>query len=469
MIQASFFIAVFCIIPVLWAGLILKSQVRLLTLSIPSALIWVIFISQYIGYPILFFHLNEYRSELIRDQNIIWQMFLWSSYSVSMILLGFVAARVRLGPLHLGAQFNSFHESLSPARSTELWILFAVFVFSLAVLCSYILQVGWSNLALLAKTGFVETNTSSSALRSAMGNAFEGKYHWYRLFMHDFLSISSFGFFAHWLLCRRNIVFLVFFGSFAATAFSMLMATEKSPILFYLISLLIVYLVVRRGGRITLLTVALCSTVGFVILGIMYVYFMGSKDIWKGMASGFSRITNGEMGPLYHYLTIFPNQVDYLLGRSFPNPLGIFPWEPYPLTVEVMNIVDPDGEKLDIVGSAPTFFWGEMYANFGYLGILLPPFFVGYVIYAINILIFRLPMSPLVLAIYVWVLMHIKNISSTGLSSYIIDVTGLIMLIFTLIVMSILGGGVIRYRRRRLQSLFARSGSCTGNLRGSRL
>jgi hypothetical protein len=134
-----------------------------------------------------------------------------------------------------------------------------------------------------------------------------------------------------------------------------------------------------------------------------------------------------------------------------------------------MDIVNPNNHQNGITGSMPTFFWGEMYANFGYLGIIVPPFFVGYLVYTINILIFRLPMSPLVLAIYVWVLVHIKDISSTGLSSYIIDVTGLIMLIFTLIVMGILGGGVIRYRRRRLQNSVTRSDSDTRNLRGSGL
>jgi hypothetical protein len=131
-----------------------------------------------------------------------------------------------------------------------------------------------------------------------------------------------------------------------------------------------------------------------------------------------------------------------------------------------MNIVNPNQEKLGIIGSSPTIFWGEMYANFGYLGILVPPFFVGYVVYAINILIFRLPMSPLVLAIFVWSLMHIRNISSTGLSSYIIDITGLIMVIFTLIVMGIIGRGVIRFRRIRLQGSFARCCSYTGRWRG---
>jgi len=469
MLKNFFFIFFFFVFPFLWSGLLRKSGIRLLTVSIPSVLMWIIFISQYIGYPILFFHLNEYRSELIRDQNIIWQMFLWSSYSVTMIIAGFAAARKQMGPLHSGVQFNSFHRSLSSPCSKERWILFTVFVFSLASLFIYILQIGWNNVAGLAAVGIIDTDVSLKVLRSEMGNSFEGKYHWYRLFMRDFLTMSSFGFFAHWLMSRSRNAFFIFFGSFAVAAFSMLMATEKGPLLFYLISLFMVYVIVKHGGRITLYAGALSATAGLVISGVMYIYFMGTSNIGDGFASAFSRITTGEMADLYYYLSIFPDQVEYLLGRSFPNPLGIFPWEPYRLTVEVMNIVNPDGEKLGIVGSAPTFFWGEMYANFGYLGIIVPPFFVGYVVYTINILIFRLPMSPLVLAIYVWVLMHIKNISSTGLSSYIIDVTGLIMLIFTLIVMSILGGGVIRYRRRRLQSLFARSGSCTGNLRGSRL
>jgi oligosaccharide repeat unit polymerase len=467
--KSFLFISLFLVFPFLWFGLLRQSGARLLTISIPSALIWAIFITQYIGYPILFFHLDEYRAELVRDQNIIWQMFLWSSYSVSMIILGFVAARKQMGPLHSGVQFNSFHESLSSACSTERWILFAVFALSLASLFIYILRIGWSNVAGLAAVGIIDTDVSLKVLRSEMGNAFEGKYHWYRLFMRDFLSMSSFGFFSHWLMSRSRIAFFSFFGSFAVAAFSMLMATEKGPLLFYLIALLIVYLIVQRSGRLTWLALALCITAGVLIASAMYIYFMGSSNIWFGIASAFSRITTGGMADLYHYLTIFPEQVGYLLGRSFPNPQGIFPWEPYSLTTELNEIVNPHQEKLGLVGSMPTFFWGEMYANFGYLGIIVPPFFVGYVVYSINILVFRLPMSPLVLAIYVWVLMHIKDISITGLSGYIIDVTGLIILLFTLIVMGILGGGVIRYRRRRLQNSFARSGSDAGNLRGSGL
>ena len=104
---------------------------------------------------------------------------------------------------------------------------------------------------------------------------------------------------------------------------------------------------------------------GMVLIGLMYVYFKGSSSIWVGIQSGISRITTGQMSGLYHYLDIIPDQVDYLLGRSLPNPRGIFPWEHYRLTVEVMNIVHKGLAEQGIVGSMPTFFWGEMYANFG--------------------------------------------------------------------------------------------------------
>jgi hypothetical protein len=54
-----------------------------------------------------------------------------------------------------------------------------------------------------------------------------------------------------------------------------------------------------------------------------------------------------------------------------------------------------------IIGSMPAFYWGEMYANFSYLRIVIPPFFIGYFLYWLNIIIFRLPMTPVVLSFFI--------------------------------------------------------------------
>jgi oligosaccharide repeat unit polymerase len=436
-------------VPVFWLGLLRLSGVSLFTISIPGILFASVLIWQYIGFPTLFFYLDDYRVNFIQDRSIIWMMFFGSVYSITMILIGFIAASRKLGPLHLKNQYNSFHDLFFQAGFTERWIIYSIFGVSTVVLSIYISKVGLGNLALLAALGMFDTDASSKVLRSAMGNAFEGRYHWYKLFIRDFLSIATVALFAHWLMSRKLKALLLFLATFMFAAFSTLMATEKGPFLWYLISLLMIYIIIRKSGRLSPGLVTILSPFALLVIGLIYVYFMGSQSILAGIQSGYSRITSGQMAGLYHYLIIFPDQVDYLLGKSFPNPRGIFPWEPYRLTVEVMNMVNPSLESMGIVGSMPTFFWGEMYANFGYLGILIPPFFVGYVVYAINILIFRLPMSPLVLSIFVYVILYIENISGTGLSGYIINIHGAIMAVFTIVALGIIGGGIIKFRKRR--------------------
>jgi len=456
-IEASLFIGLFLIIPTIWMGLLRLSGIRLLTISIPGGLLASMLLYQYLGFPTLFFYLDDYRSQFIQDRAIIWKMFFWNCYTITMILTGYITARKIMGPQHLSYQFNPFHKSFSSGSMRELLILTALAGVSISVLVFYVAKIGINNLAILTALGFLDHDTSSKVLRSAMGNAFEGKYHWYRLFMRDFLSVASCGLFANWLFCRKRISFFIFFVSFVVASFSMLMAIEKGPFFSYLISLSIIYIIVFKSGRLSAKMIAALATLGMVIIGLIYLYFMGSPTIWAGIQSGFSRITTGQMIGLYHYLEIFPQQVNYLYGSSFPNPGKIFSWEPYRLTVEVMNLVHPELESRGIVGSMPTFFWGEMYANFGYLGIIIPPFFVGYVVYAINILIFRLPLSPLTLAIFVWALLHIMDLSGTGLSGYIMDLTGLIMASLTLVALGLKGRGVIKLRKKRVIAGVARS------------
>ena len=439
--------ALFLIVPVFWASLLRLSGIRLLTISIPGILMLLMLIYQYIGFPTLFFHLDDYRSQFIQDRAIIWKMFFWNCYTITMILTGYIAARKTMGPLHLPNQFNACHKSFFLSSFKEQMILYALFGVSISVLVFYVGKVGIDNLAIFNALGFLDHDTSSKNLRSAMGNAFEGKYHWYRLFMRDFLSIASYGLFAKWLMCHKRVPFLIFLASFMIAAFSMLMATEKGPFLNYIISLLFIYIIIKKRGRLSRRLIAVCTPLCFYIIGVVYVFFMGSPNLWQGILSGFSRITTGQISGLYHYLEIFPHQVNYLLGSSFPNPGKIFPWEPYRLTVEVMNLMHPEPESRGIVGSMPTFFWGEMYANFGYLGIIIPPFFIGFVVYAINILFFCLPLTPLTLSFFIWTIIYISNISGTGLSGYIINITGLIMVSLLLLALAISRRGLIRFRR----------------------
>ena len=110
----------------------------------------------------------------------------------------------------------------------------------------------------------------------------------------------------------------------------------------------------------------------------------------------------------------------------------------------------PEQAELDVVGSMPTVYWGEMYANFGLAGILVVPFFVGLFLYWINSLIYKIQQGPLVIALYVWLIMHLSNLSQSSLSGYFFfyDTYLIVTLFFYFIIAFFAGKGVIRLQVR---------------------
>ena len=114
--EEFFFLLFFILFLLIWSILLKYSGVKILTISIPSFLIISIFIFQYLGFPILFFFLDDYRAYYVQDRAIIWEMFLWTSFSITLIIIGFIAARRSFGTLHLANQYNAFSNSMTPIR-----------------------------------------------------------------------------------------------------------------------------------------------------------------------------------------------------------------------------------------------------------------------------------------------------------------------------------------------------------------
>ena len=225
----------------------------------------------------------------------------------------------------------------------------------------------------------------------------------------------------------------------------MTMAAEKGPVLWYFISLFLMYVLIRQNGQFKIKQIIGFGAFASLLISFIYVVFMGSPDLFTGMISAFSRILTGVIQPLYHYLEIFPQSIDFLWGRSFPNPGGLMPYEPFSLTKEVFVLIFPEKVDLKIIGSMPTFFIGEMYANFGYAGIIAPPFFIGFFLYGLNIFLLRLPKTPIFLSFYIWIILHYKNLDGTSLSSFIIDINMFIMFFVLIFILAAPNSLKLRY------------------------
>ena len=93
--------------PVFWALILRVASIRLQDISIPSILFWFILLFGYLGYPILWFGLDPYRSNELVDQSIFVDMFFMSSVAITFLFLGVLFGRIILGPLKIRHIFRA--------------------------------------------------------------------------------------------------------------------------------------------------------------------------------------------------------------------------------------------------------------------------------------------------------------------------------------------------------------------------
>ncbi len=411
------------------------------TISVPVFLIISMFIYAYAGLLPLYFGWDEYRYDMgVQDRAIVFQVLLYSIVSIVGLLAGFTYSKIVL-------KMNNFQkfEYIRRLTKKELFIVSLLIIFCLFVLFVYLSKIPTIALFVALSDG---ASSDSQLARSLMGNDFSGAYHWYKLIFSDLFNIVTFTLFSAFLLTKRKIIFFLFVISFLGSSFAAVMATEKGPFAEILIGLLLVYGLTLLKGKIPIKATIIFLIILFSSLILFYIFFMGSKDIFSAFGSIFSRALAGSIQPAYHYLEFFPNHQDFLLGRSFPNPGGILPIEPYRMTVEVMNWVNPNDKG--IVGSMPTVFWAEAYANFGYFGIAFIPFIIGVVVYTVSFLVDKLENTPIKIGFYIWLILHIKKLSITGFSGFLIDFY-LIAIVFILIIsISLANKFKIKYYKRKI-------------------
>jgi hypothetical protein len=433
-IDVAFFLS-FLLFPLIIIGSLTVSKIRLDQVEIVNFSIIALFVFSYIGLVSLYFGFDDFRYQLgISDKSLILRLFMFSVIAISCIALlyGFLSNIIKLRILPAGKY------SVRGLVPKEAVILSSLLFICVAVLVSYISQL--DSIAIIAAVidGIGEAKVS----RSNMANNFSGNYHWYSLFMHDVAQIISFALFANHLVGKTKLSKFLFVISFVFCASSLIMSTQKAPVIWYFIGLYFVYLIVLRGGKIPikgslkLLIILMAFLIGF------YIIFMGMDSPLKALMAVFSRTFGGSLGSAYFYLEFFPEQHDFLFGQSIKNPGGILPYEPFAITKEIMAWRFPGLHSQNIVGSSPAVFWGEAYANFSWIGVVVTPLIIGSIIYLVSYLISIVEHSPIQVGSLVWTLLHYRTIASTGFSSFIIDIP--VICLFFIFSLTLLLSGTLR-------------------------
>jgi hypothetical protein len=423
------FILIWIFIPVLWQFILRIGGMSIFKISLPSFLVSAIIVFQYIGYPILFFKLDILRRDEVTDETLIITSWLLTSITTTLLCIGSVFGRLVLGRI---IYFKKIKINYTKENKIITYRLNIISFLCISILYLYVLKIGTNNIALF--NVFDSSLNELSIARSQMGNAFDGKYHWYHLIMREIFMFVTLALIAQKFLYGVNLLNSINIFIFTNLIFSLIMATEKGWLMNYVILIYLLYVIIRHNGKVMINHIFIVLILLCLLLIPMYIFFMKDLGFSFVITSIFSRAFTGSIQPLYHYLEVFPKYHDWLYGASFPNPGGIFPYVPFNIAVEVLNLVQPWNLNSGIVGSMPAMYWGELYANFELILLFIIPPIIGLFLYIINWLIFKIKFDALSAAYFAWMLMHYRDLSITSVSGFIFDINALgVTLTFLLI------------------------------------
>ena len=271
-------------------------------------------------------------------------------------------------------------------------------------------------------------------LRINAGREFSGNQYVRNLFSLLLAPFVSYVAYAYSLLYPQNHrIKLWFLMTLAVAVLAVTSDGQKLPILNYLLALFFIRGFIRGGF--TPSRIILAGVLTVVLISILYILTTGHLDI--GLTQGpIGRIVMTAVAGVPLHFMIFPSMHPFLQGASFPGWLAgpLFGVEHARSARVVMEIVNPTAVESGTAGVINTLFIAEAWANFGWIGLVMAPFLVGFVIQTIYNTLLTLPKAPVFVAAMGFFM--VNTVVTGGFVDFIWNVAW--MMIFLLILLSIL-------------------------------
>lgn len=356
------------------------------------------------------------RSDIFLD---VW---IFTSLGLMLLIIGFACANIVFRTIDFP---NKYSEMLKkPVVVSVIKIkrsfFFVVILFLVSILALLLYRNAIGGLPL--ESVFSAYNGRELALlRSDATNNFSGKVYRYVMFM-EFLPLFLFILVSFIKQLKERKWTYLYILLLLYNVIYTLSTLQKAPVLKFLLLCCIIYFF-KKGFVSKKILIGLIS-VSVLLVFAMYILFMGLSDASSStiLDGALHRIFIGAIHPFYWYIK-YAEEFGFLYGTSFPNPAGIFPFENFRLTVEIMNYAK--GDLLgDLVGSMPTVFIAELYVNFGVIGMVLGGILFGFLLQSLDIVIVTYMLrSKTVLAssLYVFLVYYFSEFAETGISGIIVD------------------------------------------------
>ncbi len=398
--------------PIAGLAILRNANIDLLKFSIPSIFFAYYMVLGFLGALPLFYGWFDFPLFIgVTDPYLVFLVLWYSSLSILLILLSFnVTYRAT-------KHNNTPSFSYQPLKAKTIFFICIIMALCIIAEISYIS----ANKQVAAITALSDV-ASARMERSEMTNAFAGKYHWYVLIFDAIIPFCVYVLLGQALLRKRAASWFLLAGSFLIALILQIQDLQKAPALWLILGCYLSYQYITRK-RYNLKSLFAVFITLFLVMGLIVGIFVGvtSEGIGEIYVMAMQRILNGGVLPAYFHLVMFADSGKYLMGQSLPNPMHIFPWEPYSLPVEVMYYMYPKLSATNVIGSAPAVYWAELYANFGPFGLILAAPIIGFLIAKLYLSLEALRNSPAKVAFVVWTALYLMKLAESGVSIYLLN------------------------------------------------
>lgn len=260
-----------------------------------------------------------------------------------------------------------------------------------------------------------------------------------------FITLLVFSFF----LIKKSFFYLFSFIYVFIINFLFLFYTlEKGPILWFLITLLLVYSIYK--SKLYLKNIIIWGLIFLLIIIIMYSTIMGKDNLTKSFISFSNRIFLSQYAGTVLTFDYFPEKNEFIKGKSlipFSNRLNLSNNTKFSLLI--MKYYNPHGWEKGTAGYAATQYIAGGYANFGYMGILISVIIVAFWLSLMNFISFRARLHPVSISFIALMMINLPRLMNVGLSNFIYS-PEIILLVFVSIIYLFLirGDLIIRFQKK---------------------
>ena len=327
-------------------------------------------------------------------------------YTMVMMPIGMLAANklfnVKSARILLGQYINGPIVNLTSPRDSHirfpLYVLTIISIVTILYTYLNLKHIPWLGLF----SGF--DAMMLAALREEAGNDFGGNAFIRQIFGNMMTPILAYVSYSYWKITKSKKDRIWFYVMFFMTFLILTHSLAKAPFIMFLFGFL--FLTAMIEGKIKTSTLLIIPTICLVLLILIYFFIMGltsgSTLFFKPGSGLVWRIVVTQIVGLYGALAVFPfshPHIDFVnTSSALSSIFGVESIEPSAKIV--MRFITPEGVEQGMAGYANSLFIGEAWAHYGIAGVLMAPFYVGFIIQLCYVTLLKQKKSPIYLAIF---------------------------------------------------------------------